>query len=125
MTNLEFYKEEIRGKLCEFAFRRAICEVLNVHYASIDDQELLDWLTKEHKGVALNEKEKEYLRLVIKPFRERISCIFKEQNLDETKEKIIVVYDGGDILSLPFFEKGKMYRGMDLNKEYTLEELKL
>ena len=30
-----------------------------------------------------------------------------------------------DIIEFPYFEAGTMYTGMEIDKEYTLEELKL
>lgn len=76
----------------------------------------------------LEEKEKEYLSAVIKPFRDRISYIVKCNELygeyieidlrcysDETDERTM----------LPFFKKGTMYQHMATNRRYTLEELGL
>ena len=121
MTNLEFYKEDIKRKLCDFDFNRAICEVLNDDHA-IDEYKLLDWLCEEHQ--ILNEKEKEYLSNVIRPFKDRINYIYK-QEWDYEKEAICINYDGDDEVALPDFKKGAMYKGMKVEKEYALKELGL
>ena len=76
----------------------------------------------------LNEKEKEYLSNVIKPFRDRVNYIFKTEN--SLGEYIAInsrVYTGWrlDVTLLPEFEKGSMYKGMEINKRYNLEELEL
>ena len=76
----------------------------------------------------LNEKEKEYLSNVIKPFRDRVNYIIKTEN--SLGEYITIhsrLYTGwrSDVTLLPEFEKGTMYKGMEINKRYNLEELGL
>lgn len=76
----------------------------------------------------LDEKEKMYLSSVIKPFRKRIKYITKE--FWDNSEYIIITtkhfkYNCSDRVMLPYFEKGSMYKGMELNIEYTLKELGL
>ena len=76
----------------------------------------------------LNEKEKEYLSNVIKPFRDRVNYIIKTEN--SLGEYITIhsrLYTGchHDVTLLPEFEKGAMYKGMEINKRYNLEELGL
>lgn len=68
----------------------------------------------------LNAKEKEYLSNVIRPFRNKVDCIIKK---NFAKDYIYVHLNNNDSISLPFFEKGTMYKNMELNKEYSLEEL--
>ena len=70
----------------------------------------------------LDDKEKEYLRGVIKPFRNKVICIKKLYC--NTHEYIRIELEG-DYTSLPMFEKGTMYKNMKVNKEYTLKELGL
>ena len=76
----------------------------------------------EKKEDILDEVEKEYLRAVIKPFRKRMTCIKKSRYFNY--EFIILNLDNDGIF-LPGFKKGKMYKGMKEDKEYTLEELGL
>lgn len=71
----------------------------------------------------LDDKEKEYLSAVIKPFRDRINFIRKYEYFEE--DHIIIWYDNISEIKLPTFKKGTRYKGMKLNKEYTLEELGL
>lgn len=70
----------------------------------------------------LDEAEKEYLSNVIKPFRNRVKYIAKYE--DCGKELIYINLEYEEI-SLPYFEPKAMYKGMELDKEYTLEELGL
>ena len=81
----------------------------------------------EEKEEILNESEKKYLKAVIKPFRDTIKYIVKIDN-DESEEYEsleIDFKDNDDYMSFPNFKKGTMYKGMKLNKKYTLEELGL
>lgn len=70
----------------------------------------------------LDEKEKEYLSAVIKPFRDRFKYIKK---ISSDREYINVLLEDGDRLTFPYFEKGTMYEGMEADKKYTLKELGL
>lgn len=76
----------------------------------------------------LNEKEKEYLSAVIKPFRDRIISIRKYRyNKDEYIGMYVNYYAETDseMITLPVFKEGTIYKGMKLKKDYTLEELGL
>ena len=91
-----------------------------------------DLLKGDVKISILTEKEKEYLSAVIKPFRDRKVVINKhEYPQNEHKNECIQIsvefYDktGGETISLPIFKKGTMYKGLESNKCYTLEDLGL
>lgn len=76
----------------------------------------------------LDEKEKEYLSSVIKPFRDRVNYI-KKNKLHDKYFIVINIYsdftiEKTDYIDLPFF-KNDMYQGMELDKEYTLADLGL
>lgn len=73
----------------------------------------------------LTEEEREYLSTVIKPFRNRIKYIYKNNNEDGDTEFLDVQLDGNDFMAFPNFKKGTMYKGMEINKSYHLEELGL
>lgn len=77
----------------------------------------------------LTEEEKEYLSNVIKPFRDRVIYIVKSvYTPGEYIEMYLRHYDDGCSsysIVLPYFKKGTMYKGMELDKEYTLYELGL
>ena len=85
-------------------------------------------ITKLSRPV-LDKTEEKYLSAVIKPFRDRIRCIIKSKNFPDEYLRIhLNSYDDrkdGDIIYLPRFEVGTMYKGMQVNKKYTLEELGL
>ena len=77
----------------------------------------------------LTEEEKEYLSNIIKPFRDRVIYIVKSvYTPGEYIEMYLRHYDDGCSsysIVLPYFKKGTMYKGMELDKEYTLYELGL
>ena len=81
-------------------------------------------LTLEKEEPILDEKERKYLSGVIRPFRNEIKNISKTL-FDDEKEFIIITFKDNDSTTLKNFKKGTMYEGMELNKEYTLEELGL
>lgn len=75
------------------------------------------------KGI-LDDKEKEYLSSVIKPYRNKIRYIIKIRCFNDEKEFICIDLCN-DSCTLPSFKKDTMYKNMEVNKEYTLKELGL
>lgn len=76
----------------------------------------------------LDEAEKRYLSNVIKPFYNTVKYICKYDN--GSKYQYIYIYyyelDGsGRFIEFPSFKKGTMYKGMESEKKYTLDELGL
>lgn len=84
-----------------------------------------NWLEEEYKPNILDEKEKDYLSAVIKPFRKDIKYITKKDFVIKAKEYLLIKMHDLNTAGLPLFEKGTMYRGMEVDKKYTLEELGL
>ena len=82
-------------------------------------------LTLETQKQILDKAEKEYLSNVIRPFRDRVCDIEKVITDYGSTETICIYYDGNKVIDLPSFKKGTMYKGMELNKEYELEDLGL
>lgn len=76
----------------------------------------------------LDNAEKEYLRNIINPWRNCVECISK-YGLSNCEYIAIVYYDKLTEkeyrMFFPSFAKGEMYKGMETNKHYTLEELGL
>ena len=71
----------------------------------------------------LDEEEKKYLSNVIKPFRDKVEYICKESYINKECIKITIKNDSN--LFFPSFKRGTMYKGMEEDKRYTLEELGL
>ena len=80
-----------------------------------------------HKSILTN-IEKEYLSNIIKPFRDKVISIAKCNCYGDGAYFIqikVIQNNRSEYINLPYFEKGRMYRGMKTNKEYTLEKLDL
>lgn len=84
-------------------------------------------IVKKAKPI-LDKAEKRYLTNIIKPFKDQVIAIAKRST--DYGEFIEIMIDEGDItdggyIYLPYFKPGKMYKGMKVNREYTLEQLEL
>lgn len=85
------------------------------------------------EGSILTASEKEYLSNVIKPFRKKSPITIVKYVSDYvTDEEYIIIWvsdiDNPNIkaiITFPLFKAGEMYRGMEVDKEYSLEELGL
>ena len=75
----------------------------------------------------LTDKEREYLSQVIRPWKEKVASIakFEDSFDDEGEKECIVIKTGSDAVILPFFKKGTMYKGIEVGKKYSLEDLGL
>lgn len=73
--------------------------------------------------VVLDEKEREYLSPVIKPFRAKVERICKLRLTSNDEMIVIYLVDGSTFL--PGFPNGTMFKNMKLNEMYLLEELGL
>ena len=83
------------------------------------------WLCEEYKEPILDYVEREYLSSVIKPFRKKISCIRKSKDPRKGKNYIKIEFCDGDCMFFPNLSNNAMYKGMKLDRNYTLEELGL
>lgn len=83
------------------------------------------WLEEEYVPDILTDKEKAYLSAVIKPFRKDVKYIKKMDFVIKAKEYLLIKMHDLSTAALPLFEKGTMYKGMEVDKKYTLEELGL
>lgn len=101
-----------------------------------EEKEILDYLkgnkvkiTIEGVKPIISSREREYLQNVINPFRDKVIGIYKYNSvLSDYEETAIVTledYNCSHMTHLPPFERVTMYKGMEVNKEYSLEELGL
>lgn len=81
----------------------------------------------EYESEILDEVEKRYLRGVIRPFRDRVKTIRKFIYSGGNASIDISIDDSntGWLIELLPFPKNEMYKGMEDNKKYTIEELGL
>ena len=68
----------------------------------------------------LTPKEREYLKLVFRPF---VSDIMYVQKMRSNDTEYIAAKTYKDSIIFPYFTKGTMYKGMKLEVKYTLKEL--
>lgn len=101
----------------------------NVPGCGCSMKKLTEWANSEYKEPILDEAEKEYLKAVIKPFKKNVKTIMKAKQVATLYAITIDIeekYNYETFLQFPPFEKSiGMYKGMELGKKYTLEELGL
>ena len=108
---------------------KAIIDKEKEKIIKIEEPEYRTVYDKEKK--ILDKEEKEYLSAVIKPFRNRVESIQKKYYSGKEYIKINIKSKTQnnssliDDILLPYFKQGTMYKGMKLQKEYTLKELGL
>ena len=95
-------------------------------------KDFVDFLNLTVEEKILDEDEKRYIKNIVRPFRDKVTSIYKRQYHD-IYEYITITYQeqveddeitvGEMTIYLPFFKKNTMYTGMLLNKHYTLEDL--
>ena len=82
---------------------------------------------EEAKPDPLTDEERDYLKTVIKPFRDRIGLIYKIEtsNWFDGGEVLCFKLSGGYVCYMPELPKDEMFKGMEQDKCYTLVELGL
>lgn len=136
MLNIEKYKKEVIARLEICQMERMIKDITGFNYCGSGSDHctpcaeyVYKWLLSEYKESILNDAEKKYLSAVIKPFRNRVNYIMKEETFDCPTdcptEFIHIDLSDGDIADFPNFKADTMYRGMEVGKDYTLQELGL
>lgn len=73
----------------------------------------------------LTEKEKCYLENVLKPFKDKVEFIRKDFHYSKNQEHIHIGIKNDFDIDFPNFQQGTMYKGMESDRRYTLEELGL
>ena len=89
-------------------------------------KDFVDFLNLTVEEKILDEDEKRYIKNIVRPFRNKVISIRKSQHYD-MYEYITIIYQEEDnhanYIYLPNFKKNTMYKGMSLEKHYTLEDL--
>ncbi len=81
-------------------------------------------LTLEIPEPILDDAERKYLSGVIRPFRDRIKYIRKNR-FSTGREFIWIQTKDDETMTIFPFEQNTMYKGMELDKEYSLKDLEL
>ena len=77
------------------------------------------------KEPLLDKAERKYLRNFLSPFRNEVEGIELEWHTKELGYVSLAIRLYGGRINLPPFEKGTMYKKLEIGREYTLEELRL
>lgn len=134
MLNIEKYKKELMRGVNVCKIEEIVTEITGkkICPTGVDNcnccKELIyEWLLSEYKEQVLDDVEREYLSAVIKPFRKKVKHIVKINLFGSPEEQFIRIVIGNlDFINLPNFNKNTgMYRGMEVDKLYSLEELGL
>lgn len=128
MKNIEKYKNQIINAYHADLSCCVHSDILNLPCNSSCikcKKSVVKWLLEEYKEPILDEVEREYLKAVIRPFRNKIDTISKFQTWDDSSQYIYIEMKDTHIGTLPVFPKGTMYKGMKEGKHYSLKELGL
>lgn len=128
MVNIEKYKDDILN--AELTHINCCVNLLSnkgICFKNCKEckKEAMKWLLSEYKEPVLDDVEREYLSAAIKPFRKMIAYIVKAQDFDDGKQCIRIILQNGDGMHFPYLDDDAMYKGMEVNKEYSLKELGL
>lgn len=102
-----------------------------VKHKDLYNDKFLDQTIEIEVPDILNKEEKEYLSAVIKPFRNKVTNIKKVFLITPKRKYIKIEYredkvDGISVsLCFPDLPNDEMYKGMEDNRPYKLEELGL
>ena len=137
MLNGEKYKERIK----ELEYNFALCgdELKHCRNIRCDNCEFsrgektcrentLEWLLKEHHENILTDEEKIIIKDIIKafkPFINEIKYVAKYKYDPRENEYVLgLIYDNYDF-ETSNFNGNKLFKGMEVGRAYTLEELGL
>lgn len=112
-NGLYFFDEDRQTWLTDFSLMR----VLNGQYEIIERP-------------ILDEVEREYLDAVVKPFRNKVISITKLDSEEMNGYEYICiehreVCNERYFINLPCFKKGTIYKGMETDKAYSMEDMGL
>ena len=123
---IEGHDDNLKFKFTENRFLQSYGDV----YGWVDSISIMTVLEGRAKIIklpkpVLTDEEKEYLSYVIKPFREDVLKISKFKSKVLKNKEVIGFETPNGFMIFPPFEKDKMYKNMELNKAYTLDDLGL
>lgn len=123
-----------KGDIVTIKYKNYVDDML-IKSPKINSNELIGELIKVKRTVKyetiyekkeiLDDVEKDYLRNVIKPFKNKVKYIAKKNEEIDDREYILFIMKKEVSFALPYFKRNTMYKNMELNKEYSVEELGL
>lgn len=111
---------------CPFFFSNCIVDEKKswVNNKDLYSDKFLDIEIEVADEPLLTPKEKEYLEGVIRPFKDIVEYIAKS-NMDNNLEYLCINIKDDYHLCFPNFLKNKYYKGLEIEKKYTLKVLGL
>lgn len=115
-------------------FRNSLFKITNNGFTSSDGWRdgVLDGLLTgrlEIEKPILDNIEKRYLENVLRPFKNRVMYVEKVASFGyeciRYRVHLPIKKYGNMTCELPYFDKGTMYKGMEYDQQYSLEELGL
>lgn len=83
----------------------------------------------EIESPILDDIEKRYLESIFRPFKNRVMYVEKifRFGYEQIRYRVSLPVEeyGNELCELPSFDKGIMYKGMEYDKKYSIEELGL
>lgn len=129
MLNIEKYRARLGNYSesldCDIQKIREKCKKCGSKTCDECRKENMQWLLEEYKEQILDDVEKKYLSAVIKPFRDKVKYMLKNSCNVEFISIVLEYKERREYFNFPYFKKGTMYQGMEVNKRYTLDELGL
>ena len=101
------------------------CERAIINHFNTLSTEVNKWTWKRQEDILTN-KERAYLKVVIEPIKDKVNFITKSIYLIR-QQYIYISLDNNynDYITLYSFEENTQFKGMELDKKYTLKELGL
>lgn len=134
MKNIDKYYDAITENLKSTNVQNLGCAVFDMRTGRDDCGDCdcgecclkrLEWLNQDYKEKILDDVEREYLSAVIKPFRKKVDHIVKRTSTQE-EQYIRIVLCNLERINFPYFNKNTgMYKRMEADRLYSLEELGL
>lgn len=118
---------KVNYNLCSVGFSTCVCKFAPIFQSiRFDDKEPVSLEHIVHPQI-LDDAKRRYLRAVIRPFRNRVEYIVKSSswcNRDCCYVKV-GFRDLSDDMKFPLLREDDMYKDMELDRNYSLEELGL
>ena len=130
MLNAEKYRDEIlviNGKSEVYNARKVLGTIIGIEPDCILASEVIKWLLSEYQEPPILDKvEREYLSAFCRPYkivtiRKRTTGTKERQWLDICTDNVL--WNSYEYIHLPYFNANTMYKGMEVGKYYTPQEL--
>ena len=126
-NNPQYVKEILAHHVLESDLKNAIYDNRKSYVWYNDkhtsNKDGMNFLNEKYTLPVLDKIEREYLKNIVTPFRHKVRYIKKVRYIGKYYIKIML---SSEYISLPCFSANlDMYKGMKLEKEYTLKELGL